>query len=59
MAYRSAIHESTGYTPAQLMLGRDPSLPLDMFIERPPDSQDDIVTITEFARTLRERMSKV
>ena len=59
MAYRSAVHESTGYTPAQLMLGRDPNLPLDMLLERPPDSQGEVHTTTEFARDLRDRMSEV
>ena len=59
MAYRSAVHESTGYTPAQLMLGHDPNLPLDMLIERPPDARDDKVTTTEFAKSLRERMSEI
>ena len=59
MAYRSAVHESTGYTPAQLMLGRDPNLPLDLLMERPPDSRSDAVNTTEFAKALRERMSDI
>ena len=28
MAYRSAVHESTGETPNQLMLGRDVEVPI-------------------------------
>ena len=59
MAYRSAEHEATGYTPAQLMLGRDLNLPLDMLMERPPDSQGDVHTTTEFARNLRIHMSAI
>ena len=59
MAYRSAEHESTGYTPAELMLGRDLRLPTDMIIQRPPDDLEGPVTTTEFARSLRDRMMDV
>ena len=37
MAYRTAIHETTGCTPAQLMMGRDLRLPIDLLIGRPED----------------------
>ena len=55
MAYRSAEHEATGYTPAQLMLGRDLRLPLDLLFEGPPDDPVDQLT-TEYARSQRDRM---
>ena len=35
MAYRSAIHETTGCTPNRLMLGREVSTPLDLIYEPP------------------------
>ena len=35
MAYRSAVHKSTGLTPNMLMLGRETSLPLDLIYEMP------------------------
>ena len=38
MAYRSTIHESTGYTPNRLMLGRELFLPSDLMFGRPPNS---------------------
>ena len=35
MAYRSAIHYTSGCTPAKLMLGRDLKLPIDLIHGRP------------------------
>ena len=39
MAYRTAVHETTGCTPAQLMMGRDLRLPIDLLIGRPEDEE--------------------
>jgi len=36
MAYRSAVHETTAYTPNMLMFGRETSTPLDIQYEMPP-----------------------
>ena len=55
MAYRSAEHEATGYTPAQLMLGRDLRLPLDLLFEGPPNEPVEQPT-TEYVRSQRDRM---
>ena len=35
MAYRSLVHDTTGCTPAQLMLGIDLQLPIDLHLGRP------------------------
>ena len=35
LAYRSAVHESTGCTPAKVVFGRDLRLPIDLLIGRP------------------------
>lgn len=36
-AYRSAFHETTGYTPNVLMLGIETTTPLDLMYELPGD----------------------
>ena len=42
MAYRSAVHDSTKCTPAELMLGRNLRLPADLVFGWPP--QENVVT---------------
>ena len=36
MAYRSSVHESTGFTPHYLVFGHEMSLPLDLMYRPPP-----------------------
>lgn len=38
MAYRSSVHDSTGFTPNRLMLGREIALPSDIMYGKPPNS---------------------
>ncbi|GFX57866.1 hypothetical protein TNCV_3068331 [Trichonephila clavipes] len=38
LAYRSAVHETTGYSPSQMLFGRDLRLPADLLSSRPPDA---------------------
>ncbi|GFS55044.1 retrovirus-related Pol polyprotein from transposon 412 [Trichonephila clavipes] len=38
IAYRSAVHETTGYSPSQMLFGRDLRLPADLLFSRPPDA---------------------
>ena len=35
LAYRSVAHETTGFSPTNLMLGREVSTPLDIMFEIP------------------------
>ena len=37
-AYRSSVHESTGYTPHYLVFGHEISLPLDLMYRPPPST---------------------
>ena len=38
MAYRSSVHESTGFTPQYLLFGHENSLPLDLMYRPPPST---------------------
>ncbi|GFU73202.1 retrovirus-related Pol polyprotein from transposon 412 [Trichonephila clavipes] len=38
LAYRSAVHETTGYSPSQMLFCRDLRLPCDLLFGRPPDT---------------------
>ena len=53
LAYRSAVHQSTGETPNLMMLGREVELPLDLMIEAVPQNGD---SETAYVEALRQRM---
>ena len=38
MAYRSTVHDSTGYSPNKLMLGREIEMPVDVMFGKPESS---------------------
>jgi len=60
LAYRSSKHESTGVTPAELYLGRDLRLPLDLLRGNPPELQDqELQTVEEYIKNLKERIEKI
>ena len=54
MAYRSVVHESTGSTPNQLMLGREIEVPLDAIAELTPDAP---APTSEYAEALHKRLA--
>jgi hypothetical protein len=58
MAYRSAEHESTGYSPAKIMLGHELRLPLDLLTGRPPDEELP-GNPQQFVKELQENLAEV
>ncbi|KAF8778942.1 Transposon Ty3-G Gag-Pol polyprotein like [Argiope bruennichi] len=56
LAYRSAVHETTGYSPSQILFGRDLRLPADLLFSRPPDTS---LVLEEYVENLRTRMEEV
>ena len=58
MAYRSAEHEATGYSPFRLMCGREMWLPIEVVTEWPPDDELPI-NVTPYAADLQDRLREV
>ncbi|KAG5899440.1 hypothetical protein JTB14_033631 [Gonioctena quinquepunctata] len=56
MAYRSAVHESTGQTPASIIMGRELRLPCDLKFGIPP-GQD--TAGEDYVSKLRQRMDDI
>ena len=57
MAYRSSVHESTGFTPNRLVLGHEVSLPLDLMY--PPPESHVPTNINEYVMTQQQKITKL
>ncbi|GFX56791.1 retrovirus-related Pol polyprotein from transposon 412 [Trichonephila clavipes] len=53
---RSAVHETTSYSPSQMLFGRDLRLPADLLFSRPPDAP---LTHEEYIEKLQARMEEM
>ncbi|KMQ82837.1 integrase core domain protein [Lasius niger] len=56
LAYRSAVQESTGFTPSLMLFGRELRLPCDLLFGRPPDTPS---SVEDYVDNLRERLEDV
>ncbi|KAF8797284.1 hypothetical protein HNY73_001567 [Argiope bruennichi] len=56
LAYRSSVHETTGYSPSQMLFGLHLRLPADLLFSRPPDAP---LPPEEYVENLRTRMGEV
>ncbi|GFS50456.1 retrovirus-related Pol polyprotein from transposon 412 [Trichonephila clavipes] len=56
LAYRIAVHETTGYSPSQMLFGRDLHLPADLLFSRPPDAP---LVPEEYIEKLQVRMEEM
>ena len=56
--YRTAIHESTDFSPFFLVFGRSATLPIDVMLGRSPLRTNIPMTHSEFIRLLQRRVQK-
>ncbi|GFW27970.1 retrovirus-related Pol polyprotein from transposon 412 [Trichonephila clavipes] len=56
LAYRSAVHETTGYSPFQMLFGRDLRMLADLLFSRPPDAP---LTPEEYVKKLQAWMKEI
>ena len=58
MAYRSAVHKTTGCSPRELMFGREVRLPVDLLFS-PPDIDKGSEEVSDYAQILQEKIKRV
>ena len=57
-AYRSTVHPATGFTPNEMMLGRDVNLPIHIIYPTPDQDKSHICT-TDYVRELRCKFERL
>ena len=58
MAYRSAMQETTGYSPNMMMMGREAELPVDLVMGR-PEEEERVHCETEYVENLSKKLETV
>ena len=56
LAYRSAVHETTGFTPSRMLFGRELRLPCDLLFGCPPDTPS---SPEDYVQDLQTRLEDV
>ena len=56
LAYRSSVHDSTGFSPNMMMLGRDVELPLQVVVSRPKD--EEYTDPADYVSDLKQKMEQ-
>ena len=56
-AYRTAVHESTGFTSFHLLLGHSARLPIDLIL-RHWSPQDSLQTVPHFVEDLHQSLKR-
>ena len=59
MAYRSAEHGTTKFSPSRMMLGKEIKLPIDVWAGRPDDSGMPRDNSPMYAQKLQDKMDEV
>ncbi|KAK3086868.1 hypothetical protein FSP39_024642 [Pinctada imbricata] len=59
LAYRSSRHDSTGFSPCSMMLGREVKLPIDLLYGKPPMKVSDTESKVDYALEIKEKMHEI
>ncbi|KAK3720684.1 hypothetical protein QZH41_003449 [Actinostola sp. cb2023] len=59
MAYRTATHETTGFSPSAMMLGREITSPIDLLFGRPEAGDSEVLDRSENVQRLMQRIEVV
>lgn len=59
LAYRSSKHETTEFTPAMMVMGRELKLPLELLRGNPPQGNELHKKVPEFVEDLKEKLISV
>jgi transposase InsO family protein len=59
LAYRSAVHESTGVSPNEMVFGCSATLPVDLILGRADPKRYDQQLHSEYAHNLMQKLEKI